>query len=201
MDTCEDADRPQYVPIRYRDGLIIALLIACPIRIKNLTGLVIGQHLVFDGCAYRLKLTAAETKTGRPYIAAVPPELTPYIDGWLQVHRPLLQLIAAGKAQVGSIVGWSAAAVLPWSITITARPASPGDSSHGSQRSGASPHCPESALIRSARLAFISHGDVAYPAETVASEERPVSSRLIASSRRRAFASYASRRRALPAVR
>jgi integrase/recombinase XerD len=26
MDTCEEADRPQYVPIRYRDGLIIALL-------------------------------------------------------------------------------------------------------------------------------------------------------------------------------
>ena len=45
-------------------------------RLKNLTGLVIGQHLVFDGYAYRLKLTAAETKTGRPYHAAVPPELT-----------------------------------------------------------------------------------------------------------------------------
>ena len=74
-------------------------------RIKNLTGLVIGEHLVFDGCAYRLKLTAAETKTGRLYIAAVPPELTPYIDGCLQVHRPLLQPIVAGDGELGSIVG------------------------------------------------------------------------------------------------
>jgi hypothetical protein len=72
----------------YRDGLLIGLLIACPMRIKNLTNLVIGQHLVFDGSAYRLKLTAAESKSGRPYVAAVPPELTPYIVGWLQVHRP-----------------------------------------------------------------------------------------------------------------
>jgi hypothetical protein len=69
MDTCEEADRPGYVPIRYRDSLVIALLIACPMRLKNLTCLVIGQHLVFDGDVYRLKLTAAETKSGRPYLA------------------------------------------------------------------------------------------------------------------------------------
>ena len=106
MDTCQSGpDRPQYVPIRYRDGLIIALLIACPMRIKNLASLVIGQHLVFDGSAYLLKLSAAETKSGRPYAAAVPPELTPYIDGWLQVHRPSLQLMARGDGQVGSIGG------------------------------------------------------------------------------------------------
>jgi integrase/recombinase XerD len=50
MDTCEDGpDRPAYVATRYRDGLLVALLIACPIRIKNLGNLVIGQHLVFDG--------------------------------------------------------------------------------------------------------------------------------------------------------
>jgi hypothetical protein len=50
MDTCEDGpDRPAYVATRYRDGVIIALLIACPMRIKNLANLVIGQHLVFDG--------------------------------------------------------------------------------------------------------------------------------------------------------
>jgi integrase len=104
MDTCEDGpDRPAYVATRYRDGLLVALLIACPIRIKNLANLVIGQHLVFDGCAYWLKLTAAETKTGRPYVAAVPPELTPYIDGWLQVHRARLKLMARGEPYVGSI--------------------------------------------------------------------------------------------------
>jgi integrase/recombinase XerD len=62
---------------------------------------VIGQHLVLDGFGYWLKLTAGETKTGRPHVAPVPPELTPYIDGWLQFHRARLQLIAARKGQGG----------------------------------------------------------------------------------------------------
>jgi len=102
MESCEEgADRPAYVATRYRDGLIIALLIACPIRIKNLANLVIGQHLIFDGAAYLLKLGAAETKAGRPYVAAVPAELTPYIDRWLETHRPRLQTFARGEAQGG----------------------------------------------------------------------------------------------------
>jgi integrase/recombinase XerD len=102
MDTCRDGpDRPAYVATRYRDRLIIALLIACPIRIKNLANLVIGQHLVFDGDAYLVKLSAAETKTGRPYVAAVPPELTPYLDRWLEIHRRNLQTFAQSEAQVG----------------------------------------------------------------------------------------------------
>jgi integrase/recombinase XerD len=102
MQTCEDGpDRPAYVATRYRDGLMIACLIACPMRIKNLAGLVIGQHLVFDGAAYLVKLSATETKTGRPYVAAVPPELTPYIDRWLETFRPNLHTIARAEAQVG----------------------------------------------------------------------------------------------------
>jgi hypothetical protein len=63
MDTCERGATRVYRATHYRDGLIIALLISCPMRLKNLTGLVIGQHLVFDGQDYRVKLTAAETKT------------------------------------------------------------------------------------------------------------------------------------------
>jgi integrase/recombinase XerD len=105
MDTCDDGHNKVYRATRYRDGLIIALLIACPMRIKNLTNLVIGQHLVFDGQAYGLKLSAAETKSGRPYVAAMPPELTRYMDGWLQVHRAHLQLISGGKGQGGGVGG------------------------------------------------------------------------------------------------
>jgi integrase/recombinase XerD len=106
MDTCEDGpDRPAYVATRYGDGLIVALLICCPTRLKNLASLVIGQHLMFDGCAYCLKLTAAETKSGRPYHAAIPAELTPYIEGWLRLYRPMLQSIGAAKGEVSSIGG------------------------------------------------------------------------------------------------
>ena len=95
MQTCEDGPRHRtHIATQYSDGLIIALLIACPIRLKNLTELVIGQHLVFDGEAHGLQLTAAETKTGRPYRAAIPTELTGYIGRYLEVIRPMLQSIA-----------------------------------------------------------------------------------------------------------
>ena len=87
MDTCDRGQNETYKATRYRDGLNIALLICCPVRLKNLAGLMVGQHLVFDG----------QDKTGRPYIAAVPQELTPYIERWLQVHRPSLPLMATAK--------------------------------------------------------------------------------------------------------
>jgi integrase/recombinase XerD len=111
MDTCKSgADRPAHVVTRFRDGLLIALLIACPIRIKNLANLVIGQHLVFDGDAYLVKLTATETKTGRPYVAAVPPELTPYLDRWLEIYRRNLQTFARGQTQSAATFGSAAMA-------------------------------------------------------------------------------------------
>jgi integrase len=106
MDTCEEgAAQPAYVATRYRDGLIIALLIACPMRLRNLTNLVIGQHLLFDGAGYLLKLAAAETKSRRPYLAVVPAELTPAVDLWLEVHRPGLQLTARDAGQIGRTLG------------------------------------------------------------------------------------------------
>jgi hypothetical protein len=71
---------------RFRNGLLIALLICCPIRLKNLAGLVIGRHLIWDGQGYRIELTAGETKTGRPYVADLPTQLTPYTAGCLTVH-------------------------------------------------------------------------------------------------------------------
>jgi integrase/recombinase XerD len=86
---------------RYRNGLLIATLICCPIRLKNLAELVIGRHLICDGHDYRIELTAEETKTGRPYVADLPTELSPYVEGWLNTHRPNLQLIATGKVEGG----------------------------------------------------------------------------------------------------
>ncbi len=103
MDRWERGQNQACKVTRYRDGLLIALLISCPIRVTNLAGLVIGQHLVFDGHDYRLEITAAETKTGRPYVADVPHELTPYIDRWLQVHRPAAQLIAPDGREADSV--------------------------------------------------------------------------------------------------
>jgi integrase/recombinase XerD len=63
MDTCDRGRNETYKATRYRDGLMIALLICCPMRLKNLASLVIGQHLMFDG--------SPETKSGRRYHGAI----------------------------------------------------------------------------------------------------------------------------------
>lgn len=46
---------------------------------------MIVRHLTFDGQDYRLELTMAETKTGRPYVASIPSDLTSYVDSYLAV--------------------------------------------------------------------------------------------------------------------
>jgi integrase/recombinase XerD len=104
METCE-CGPPQrvYKATQFRDGLMIALLICCPMRLRNLTEIVIGRHLISEGKAYRLEFTAAETKNGRPYVAAVPDELTPYLNDYFRVHRPSFQ--ALGMADDGSVGG------------------------------------------------------------------------------------------------
>jgi len=115
MDTWA-AGPPQRVnkPSRYRDGLLIALLISCPVRMRNLTSIEVGRHLLWDGQVYQPHFTAAETKTRRPYAASVPRELTPYVDAWLQVHRPV-QSIALGGGQVGTgATSGSTAGAGPW---------------------------------------------------------------------------------------
>lgn len=110
METCESGP-PHWVykSTQFRDGLMIGLLICCPMRLRNLTEIVIGRHLIFDGQAYRLEFTAAETKTGRPYVAAVPHELTPYLDDYLQVHRATFQSI--GCPMTAASVGDSGSAI------------------------------------------------------------------------------------------
>ena len=77
-----------------RDGLLIAVLACCPVRIANLTMIEIGGHLLFDGDRYRLFFTEEETKTAHPYQAELPPSLTFYLDVWLRDHRR--RLLARG---------------------------------------------------------------------------------------------------------
>ena len=72
---------------RMRDGLLIAVIASCPVRIANLTAIEIGRHLLFDSDRYRLFFTEEETKTAHPYQAELSPALSPYMEIWLRDHR------------------------------------------------------------------------------------------------------------------
>ena len=74
----------------YRDGLIIALLAARPLRRRNFSTLEIGRHLEKRGEAYWLCIPADETKTHDPFEAPIPDELVAALERYLAVHRLLL---------------------------------------------------------------------------------------------------------------
>ncbi len=72
----------------YRDTLLVALLIACPIRERNLAQMEMGRHLVRVGEDWHLRFEPAETKTTQALHLVVPSKLTGYVDNYLARIRP-----------------------------------------------------------------------------------------------------------------
>ena len=71
------------------DAVAIAILLVCPIRIKNLAGIHLEQHIERpgDGRAY-LVLTEEDTKNGRPLEFELPAEVVRMIDRHLAQRSP-----------------------------------------------------------------------------------------------------------------
>jgi integrase len=66
-----------------RDGLMIALLALCPIRLRNLAELGLGRQLRRIGDTWWIILAAEETKTGRPDERPVSEIVGEAIERWL----------------------------------------------------------------------------------------------------------------------
>jgi site-specific recombinase XerD len=73
-----------------RNGLMVALLGMCPIRLKNFAALAIGRSLVQIKGRWWIVLAAAETKENRPDERPIDELLTPVIDRYLSQYRPVL---------------------------------------------------------------------------------------------------------------
>ena len=74
----------------FRDGLLLALLVARPLRRANVTAVEIGRQLRRCGKHWRLHFTPAEMKSRRPNECSIPEELTVHLDRYLQAYRPTL---------------------------------------------------------------------------------------------------------------
>lgn len=74
--------------VRYRDGLMIALLAFIPLRRKNVAAIEIGSHLVQEGDGWFLIFPRDETKTSTPIEFAIPELLVPYLATYLNIVRP-----------------------------------------------------------------------------------------------------------------
>lgn len=71
-----------------RNGLMVALLELCPIRLRNFAALEIGSTFVRIEGAWWIVLR--DTKSGRPDHRPVPTWLTSFIERYLDVYRPIL---------------------------------------------------------------------------------------------------------------
>jgi len=92
--------------VLYRDGLMIALLSSCPVRLRNLLGLMIGQHLMCRGDVYWVVFREKETKTKRPIEVPLPQALTAPIDRYIEEHRPWLLRRASDGVRVETPALW-----------------------------------------------------------------------------------------------
>lgn len=81
---------PLQAEIYYRDGLLIAILASRPVRLKNLTAIQIGRHLIRIDHIYWLVFEAGEVKNRRHIEVPIPEILSSYIDDYLSHHRPRL---------------------------------------------------------------------------------------------------------------
>jgi integrase/recombinase XerD len=88
--------------IRYRDGLMIALLAYRPIRRRNLAMMRLGCHLVKVSGCWRIVFAAEETKTRVPYEAPLPAALGPTLERYLDVYRPVLLGVEPADGNLGA---------------------------------------------------------------------------------------------------
>ena len=76
--------------VQFGDGLMMTILALKPIRIRTLARMDVGQHLSRKGDRYVVSFSAGETKNAHPVYADLPIELTPFVEDWLKVYRPVL---------------------------------------------------------------------------------------------------------------
>jgi integrase/recombinase XerD len=91
MDTADRGKGLTVAPAqRYQSGLMIALLAARPLRIRNFQAITIGQSLRWDGTGYWLTFSPNDTKMHYAIDEPLPGDLIPYLEVFLRTWRPVL---------------------------------------------------------------------------------------------------------------
>ena len=74
--------------VAYRDTLIVLLLSACPVRLKNLSSIRPGVHLVQKSDRWLLRFDETETKNGQRLDYILPRHVDPYLAVYQARIRP-----------------------------------------------------------------------------------------------------------------
>ena len=90
MKQAAEARTTRRQALQYRNGLIISLLAACPLRRRNLAMLRIGDNLIPNQGEWWIDIPGSATKTGVPLVFPLPANLTIFIDEYITRYRPIL---------------------------------------------------------------------------------------------------------------
>ncbi|WP_201833737.1 hypothetical protein [Microvirga zambiensis] len=82
--------RPIWRAGQIRDGLMVAMLAYCPIRLKKLSALELGRSFVREQDRWGITLPGAEVKNGRADLRLIRYRLNPAIGLYLTWARPRL---------------------------------------------------------------------------------------------------------------
>jgi hypothetical protein len=88
--TLPSTDGHKQREIRYRDGLLLALVTIWPIRRRGLAALTVSRHLEFDDAGVSIILYPSDAKAKRAESLRVPVQLLPYFLRYLREIRPIL---------------------------------------------------------------------------------------------------------------
>jgi integrase len=85
------ADEPATLKaaIAFRDALILALMAARPIRVRNATAIEVGKHLIKIECRWRLAFLPDEVKNHEPIEFFLPDDLVKWLELYIENFRPI----------------------------------------------------------------------------------------------------------------
>jgi integrase/recombinase XerD len=93
--------RAHAAALLHRNGLMIAFLAYCPVRVANLAAITIGKNLVKRGNSWWVIFTAEETKQKRPLEFPFPSTLEAALEHYLACYRPILVSEGAHRGSAG----------------------------------------------------------------------------------------------------
>ena len=86
----------------YRDGLMIGLLASRPMRLGNLTGLILDRTLVQRGNEWWIQIPVFETNTKGPIELPWPKMLALHLETYLADHRSGVATLPGSGAGIAS---------------------------------------------------------------------------------------------------
>lgn len=74
--------------VAFRDSLMLALMVARPLRLKNFVGMRLGRHIWEERTGWIIRIPGAEVKNRQPLEFSFPADLVPYLRVYLTEIRP-----------------------------------------------------------------------------------------------------------------